>query len=455
MHYPTSPSMMITSSLLLVLAGPAHAVDPLQQPTLMLPICPDATLEPGSRQCFSVQFQQGDCAAASVGFTLSYATEALRLPGGNSDVEAGSAVDAADHDFAAFVSEDIDGGGGSLQVSITPKAQFPIPGLTDGEVAKICFTGAEDAPAGCTVLAFTASDVGDTTGHDCAMALPGSGGIQFAESFVPDHYQCYKAKGARGERFEARTVHLQDQFETRVTEVSRPVALCNPADINDAGIYDDLTYLAGYNIKEAKVCADNSIPCGNRNDCNSGARCLAPKHLTQSNLLVENQFGRLLVDTSKADRLLVPGSQDEFTAPLPLEPDAYDVDHFKCYKVRVKKNLCEDDPTLRCKTDTDCPSGACNLGFPKGLEVTIEDEFTPWQSLQVKKPTRLCNPVDKNNEGLIHPETHLMCYQVKLVDTKYEQRTGVNITNQFGDQRLDTTAEEELCVPSQKYHPHR
>ena len=271
--------------------------------------------------------------------------------------------------------------------------------------------------------------------------------------YVSDSYQCYKAKPSRGERFDERTVKLADQFETGLTEVTRPLALCNPADLDGAGIADPDTHLTSYGIKAAKVCSDTGDACSSGKDCGSDARCQAPKHEAQSNLLVENQFGRLLVDTSKADRLLVPGSLDEVVAPPPLQPDTYDVDHFKCYTVRVNKNLCEADPTLRCKTDADCPSGACNLGFPKGLEVDLQDPFTtPAQRLQVKKPTRLCNPVDKNDEGIQHPDDHLMCYQVKLLGDKHEKRQDVTIANQFGDLRLDTTKEDELCVPSRKTH---
>jgi hypothetical protein len=60
--------------------------------------------------------------------------------------------------------------------------------------------------------------------------------------------------------------------------------------------------------------------------------------------------------------------------------------------------------------------------------------------------------VDKEDEGIQHPDNHLMCYQVKLVGDKHDKRTDVTIANQFGDLRLDTTKEDELCVPSQKTH---
>ena len=45
-----------------------------------------------------------------------------------------------------------------------------------------------------------------------------------------------------------------------------------------------------------------------------------------------------------------------------------------------------------------------------------------------------------------------MCYRTRLVDSKHEKRTMCTIANQFGDMRLDTTKEDELCVPSEKTH---
>jgi hypothetical protein len=104
--------------------------------------------------------------------------------------------------------------------------------------------------------------------------------------YVPDNYQCYKAKPSRGERFDERTVKLADQFETRLTAVRRPIALCNPADVDGAGIDDPDTHLTSYGIKEAKVCSDTGDACSSGKDCGSDARCQAPKHVAQSNLLV-------------------------------------------------------------------------------------------------------------------------------------------------------------------------
>jgi hypothetical protein len=108
------------------------------------------------------------------------------------------------------------------------------------------------------------------------------------------------------------------------------------------------------------------------------------------------------------------------------------VDHFKCYKVKSSK---------------DAPKFAPILG------VAIKDQFTPEPKLfDLKKPARLCNPVDKNGEGIKSPDVHLLCYQAKPArrQPKHVPFKGIQVNNQFGPEQLDTLREEELCVPSQK-----
>ncbi len=97
------------------------------------------------------------------------------------------------------------------------------------------------------------------------------------------------------------------------------------------------------------------------------------------------------------------------------------IDHFKCYKVR-------------------------GSGFA-GLTVILTDQFGSTQT-SVIKPAHLCNPVDKNGEGIFDPETHLTCY--KIQDDPRFQRREVVVTNQFGEQTLLVTAPSLLCVPSDK-----
>jgi hypothetical protein len=71
----------------------------------------------------------------------------------------------------------------------------------------------------------------------------------------------------------------------------------------------------------------------------------------------------------------------------------------------------------------------------------------------VKKPTRFCNAVDKNGEGALQPDAHLVCYQLALARTtpkqpKYVKRLAVRLNNQLGPLSVDTLKESEVCLPS-------
>jgi hypothetical protein len=234
----------------------------------------------------------------------------------------------------------------------------------------------------------------------------------------PDHFLCYKAKAQ--EKFEPEVVTLTDQFDTepQTVEVKKPVSLCNPADKNDEGINDRNTHLKGYQIKPATA------------------------HLPMTNIKVRNQFhpegSELVVDTIKPDRLLVPTAKN-LTGPVEApDPDTHSVDHYKCYKVKGSK------------------------GAPKFeliLGVSVVDQFNQPKLYDLKKPTRLCNPVEKTHAVTVtpikNPETHLMCYQAKPAkgEAKHEKVLGIHVNNQFGPERLDTIKEEEFCAPSQKILP--
>ena len=168
-------------------------------------------------------------------------------------------------------------------------------------------------------------------------------------------------------------------------------------------VRDPNTHLEAYKIKRAKG---------------------EEKHVKRLGLVVENQFGSTLIDTVRADRLLVP-TQKDLVNPIAAPQGASEVDHFLCYKVKKPK------------------------GFQKILGVTVLDQFED-RVYDLRKPKRLCNAVDKNGEGIQNPDAHLLCYQGKRAkgQPKHVKRSGVNLHTQFGPEKLDTKTEEELCVPS-------
>ncbi len=205
-------------------------------------------------------------------------------------------------------------------------------------------------------------------------------------------------------------VSLADDFETGNADVKSLRQLCLPAETSAADTLDAVTHLASYRIKPVKG---------------------SPKHQKRLGLLVSNELGSLSLDTKKPDVLLVPTAKDLATTPPP--PSGGIVDHFKCYTIAITKGTSK---------------------LPKGLQLAIADQFTsPPKVFDVKKPTRFCNAVDKNGEGVLQPDAHLVCYQVALARTtpkqpKHVKRLAVRLNNQLGPLSVDTLKESEVCLPS-------
>jgi hypothetical protein len=99
------------------------------------------------------------------------------------------------------------------------------------------------------------------------------------------------------------------------------------------------------------------------------------------------------------------------------------IDHYKCYDAQTKKGTT----------------------FIK-QSVTLADAFRT-VATNAERPVSLCNPVDKNGEGVDDPSAHLECY--KLTDRPFTTRF-VAIHNQFGNLTLEVKNPATLCVPSEK-----
>jgi len=100
--------------------------------------------------------------------------------------------------------------------------------------------------------------------------------------------------------------------------------------------------------------------------------------------------------------------------------------HFKCYQVVKETPVFEE------------------------LNVFLSDQFED-KDTTVKVPTLVCNPVDKDGEGINNPDFHLTCYKIKQVkgQTPFNKRN-VLIDNQFGELTLVVGKPQLLCVPSGK-----
>src|SRR5262249_2457435 len=129
--------------------------------------------------------------------------------------------------------------------------------------------------------------------------------------------------------------------------------------------------------------------------------------------------------------LFVPTSEDNVSPPSPPDLNTINVNHYKCYKVKVTSGTPK---------------------FPKGVQALLTDHWTLSQKrFDVRKVKHLCNPVDKNSEGVKTADAHLVCYQVKASKGQPKAaRQTVFVNNQFSPETVTTLKESELCVPSVK-----
>jgi hypothetical protein len=192
----------------------------------------------------------------------------------------------------------------------------------------------------------------------------------------------------------------------RQLDVTRGAALCNPADENGGGIQDPADHLRSFAIR---------LPKGQ------------PGFPPFGGIPITNPFGTVSLEAGKVDRLMIPAAKG-LEGPV-SPPDPPGIDHFRCAKAKVAKGAPRFEP------------------IPA---VSVVDQFEQPKLYDLKKPTRLCTPVDKNGEGLLLPDALLLCYQAKPAkgQPRHVKRTGLHVAHQLGLELLGTVKEEELCVPS-------
>ncbi len=161
---------------------------------------------------------------------------------------------------------------------------------------------------------------------------------------------------------------------------------------------------------------------------------------------VVNQFGSLLVEVLAPNALLVPTAKNLSASPAAPHPAV--VDHFLCHAIQL-------------------PRGAAP--FAPIPAVRVEDQFGA-RLIDVLAPTRLCAPANKRGEDPGAPQhtPHLMCYAVRLSPRVIQPAAGTDTppevvpqtfpgpvgplytNNQFGAETLNLVDVDELCVPSRK-----
>jgi hypothetical protein len=209
------------------------------------------------------------------------------------------------------------------------------------------------------------------------------------------HFQCYAVQNGSTQD---EIVTLSDELGTRNATVSEPKRICNPANENDQdpAALADPAHLAAYRLTDVN-----------------------PRFQRIRNATVDSEFGSILVDIVRPTMLLVPSAKSLSEPPAPL---ANTPDHYECYDTKG--------------------------GQTRVNGVTIEDEFGT-MIVDLKRPSQLCIPADKNGEGISDPADHLMCYEVRLTTSSPFTAAGaVFVDNQFGPDAFEAFRPRELCVPA-------
>lgn len=228
-----------------------------------------------------------------------------------------------------------------------------------------------------------------------------------ASSWAADHFTCYMTRTTPGTpRFTSVSgVSVVDAFRSSSVEVKKPKFLCAPTNKNgeDPAAPSHPDHLTDFQTKPTV------------------------KFTPVTNQRVVDQFGTLFLDLKKVVTLQVPSAKSHAASP-PAPPNPA-VDHFQCYGVSTTRNTTKFTPR----------SG-----------VTIQDQFGT-MTVDVRKPKRLCVPVNKNNEepGAETHADHLLCYQVKQTNLpKFVAVSPLFVNHQFGPETLDAKRPKELCVPA-------
>lgn len=243
-----------------------------------------------------------------------------------------------------------------------------------------------------------------TTGETCQAGVCTGGtssGVGCVNPFV-----CYKMRTTKGfPKFSgASSVSLADEIESGSFDVKTQFELCLPAEVNNVEILDPNIRHLMYKLKKS-----------------SGE----PKHVKQTGIVVQDQFGVRSYDTKKAEMILAPTHLD--TGGFPGAPASNVADHFKCYKVKLTKGQKQ---------------------FPRS-HVKATDEFED-RFYDVFGPRRLCYPVDKDGQGINDATNVLTCYRARrgLLQPNHDKIVGLlHASDSFGDFRIDSNKEKDLCVP--------
>ncbi|MDG2308441.1 MAG: hypothetical protein P8R42_28005 [Candidatus Binatia bacterium] len=245
-----------------------------------------------------------------------------------------------------------------------------------------------------------------TVGDSCKAGVCESGPVQ--PEACGGAFLCYGAKITRKTAgFESvEDVALSDSIETGLFDVKKVSKLCVPGDVDGEGYADTNVFGVGYVTKKAPS---------------------QPAHVSIKGIVATDRFGTLTLDTVKVDHMIVPASLGIGSAAAALPSGK--ADSRKCYRVGT----------------------AQGSDFPTGVQVRVEDPFEE-RLYSVKRPYRLCTPVDVVGAGVTNSAAHLLCYRIGRLtgEPKHDKvQSLIHVTDDFGTLQLDTKPESELCVTAE------
>jgi hypothetical protein len=238
-----------------------------------------------------------------------------------------------------------------------------------------------------------------------------------------DAYLCYHGAPVRAKflpSFVPRPgTDVADRFDPGgKLDVTKPRALCNPAEVDGQPRVEQAIRLEAFKVKRTRT------------------KPPQPK-IAPGLVEVTNTLGTLTLAVGSVQHLLRPASGFDGPNGAPALPPT-DVHDFTCYKAKVAR----------------AGRGAPALPIFASVPVAVSDDFAD-RTVTLVKPTRLCTPADVSGadpEAGDHP-AQLVCYQARLTrlpgftQPRFAKRV-LSTSSRFGSDVLTLRAIDEVCLPS-------
>lgn len=216
-----------------------------------------------------------------------------------------------------------------------------------------------------------------------------------------DPYLCYRTRPSAGSSAFVPVARTLDDFlsPSASYELKSVRALCDPAFL----LPDVPQHLGTYQVEYRVRPGAGTTPFANQTH------------------MVTDRFGTLGLTVGKTTSLLVP-SAAQLGGVIPPPYGDSGVRHYACHRAKAKPFVAPPAPT-------------------------VGDPFLTSGIFPIRKPTKLCAPVNKNDEDPSAPDdpSYLLCYRLKMANIA---ATLVSTNNQIRPEGLDAIKVRELCVPA-------